>query len=333
MHNQFRIRFIPSHLSRIAHFKAIVSGFVLLVLSLAASSVVAEMYTNTSVNLGYRADSLDWSIAGDSTGNNPNILSELSWKNLGIFQVGIESDISISQRVYVRSNLSGGYIFAGEVQDSDYAGDNRTLEFSRSVNDADGGYVWDASVGIGYELWTVDTVVGRHLRIIPTLGYSFSQQNLTLTNGNQVIPATGSFSDLDSTYTANWYGPWIGADLWFELSDSNYMIFRMEHHRADYFAEADWNLRTEFQHPVSFEQETDDATGYVLSFSWHHTPKNEWQYSVRLDYQHWTADKGVDRTFFNSVGVSTCGSIQCDTQLNGVNWQSSAISVKARLPF
>jgi hypothetical protein len=146
LHNQFRAQFRTRNSITVDHFKAVffeaahfktiyfkrmVSGFALLASSLAASGVAAEIYTNTSLSAGYRIDTLDWSIAGDTTGNNPNVLSELTWDSLNILQIGIESDISIGQKVYMRGNLSGGYIYSGEVRDSDYAADNRTLEFSR----------------------------------------------------------------------------------------------------------------------------------------------------------------------------------------------------------
>jgi hypothetical protein len=156
------------------------------------------------------------------------------------------------------------------------------------------------------------------------VGYSFSQQNLTLTDGYQVVsdlanaqiydpsitamPPLGSFSGLDSTYEAEWYGPWAGVDFWFEADDENYLIVRFEYHLADYFAQANWNLRTEFQHPVSFEHEA-EGYGTVLSIGWHHTPKNAWQYSFRVDYQRWETDEGLDRVFFNAPQAACGGSI------------------------
>lgn len=38
--------------------------------------------TSLSLDAGFRSDDLDWSIAGDADGNNPNILSELTWENI-----------------------------------------------------------------------------------------------------------------------------------------------------------------------------------------------------------------------------------------------------------
>ena len=59
-------------------------------------------------NTGFRQDSLDWSIAGDTSGNNPNILSELTWTDLEIFQIegGIE-------RRFRRNFILGGMLAYG----------------------------------------------------------------------------------------------------------------------------------------------------------------------------------------------------------------------------
>ncbi|MGD8383733.1 MAG: hypothetical protein PVJ11_16445, partial [Syntrophobacterales bacterium] len=43
------------------------------------------------LSAGYREDEFDWNIAGNSSGNNPNILSELTWEDLQIFQVGVRA--------------------------------------------------------------------------------------------------------------------------------------------------------------------------------------------------------------------------------------------------
>ena len=43
--------------------------------------------TELSVTGGYRTDDLDWNIAGDINGNNPNIISELTWDDLESYQL------------------------------------------------------------------------------------------------------------------------------------------------------------------------------------------------------------------------------------------------------
>ena len=99
---------------------------------------------NFGLLAGYRIDQLDWNIAGNNAGTNPNILSELTWKDLEIYQVQFKPSVTLGNshrggvRYHLRGMLGWGSIVDGSNQDSDYAGDNRTLEFSRSNNSAGG---------------------------------------------------------------------------------------------------------------------------------------------------------------------------------------------------
>jgi len=181
-----------------------------------------------SLSLGYREDSLDWNIGGGSDG--PNVLSELEWKNMDIFQLRGELSGSNDEDIYFRGQASYGWVWDGQNRDSDYAGNNRTLEFSRSGNSVDGSRVLDLSAGLGVMLYAGDA---RRWRIIPMVGYSWHYQNLRMRNGNQQlsnlanlqvldsdatrVTPLGPFPGLDSRYDAKWYGPWLGADIFLDL--------------------------------------------------------------------------------------------------------------------
>ncbi|HIJ54753.1 MAG TPA: TonB-dependent receptor [Deltaproteobacteria bacterium] len=275
---------------------------------------------NTAFTLGsgYRSDNLDWNIAGDISGNNPNVLSELNWEDLGIFQVKLDN-VTIFRGIYFRGAVAYGWIITGDVQDSDYLGDNRTLEFSRSNNNADDGNTFDATVGIGYQF----SFGSNFLSLAPMVGYSRHEQNLTLTGGNQTIPPAGPFAGLNSTYEAEWTGPWVGADLVFQMPyEKKYFekfSFRVsfEYHWADYNAEADWNLRTDFTHPKSFEHDA-DGSGWIVSADWNIFFTSQLGFKMSVNYQSWDTDPGNDRTFF-SDGTAA------ETRLNDVNWDSFAI--------
>jgi len=54
--------------------------------------VMADSGISTALQLGYRADSLDWNIAGDTNGQNPNILSETQWTESKIPQRTVDAD-------------------------------------------------------------------------------------------------------------------------------------------------------------------------------------------------------------------------------------------------
>jgi len=277
---------------------------------------------------GYRRDDLDWNIAGDTNGNNPNILSELTWDDLEIFQLRFQNKTVIPNIFYLRAAVSYGWIYDGEVQDSDYAGDNRTFEFSRSNNSADDGDVWDASVGIGYplrlgvnEIWT----------ITPLVGYSYHEQNLTITDGKQTIPPLGSFPGLDSTYETQWKGPWIGLDLHIKAKKPETLpqriepYFSIEYHWADYDAEADWNLRPDFEHPKSFEHEA-DGNGWILGVGFNFFLNPNLLLNFNYDYQDWSTDDGTHKVFFANGTTAK-------TRLNEVNWTSHTLSLGINYRF
>lgn len=302
--------------------KICVSLLFLLAFTTVASSVLAAPPKDkaaVSLTAGSRTDNLDWNIAGNTSGTNPNILSELQWNDIGIYQVKATGKVVFDDEnvkgngYYLRGFMDYGWIHSGTNQDSDYSGDNRTGEFSRSNNSADKGSVYDASIGLGYKTrFVLDNSV---IDLAPLGGYSQHRQNLTITNGYQTIPATGAFAGLDSSYKANWSGPWLGIDLDL-LRESLGLHSGVEYHIANYKAEANWNLRSDFKHPKSFEHFA-QGTGFVFFLGGDYTVWKKWAITADANYQTWTAKGGTDRTYFANGTTA-------DTRLNEVNWTSYA---------
>src|SRR5574337_373661 len=282
--------------------------------ALAASPAFGKESYDLTLSTGLRSDEFDWNIAGDTGGANPNILSELTWRNLDIYELRGRLAVHMN-RVYMRGSVAYGLIYNGENQDSDYNGDNRTLEFSRSNNRSDDGSVWDVSGGIGYVFRLTPSSTAT-LDVIPLAGFSYNRQNLTITDGFQTIPATGPFGGLNSTYEARWTGPWIGTDLVYRF-DRLTLSGTLEYHVASYYAEANWNLRTDLSHPKSFEH-TANGSGVVLSIGGDYALSKQWAIGGSLDYQDWRAEDGTDRTFFADGSIA-------ETKLNEVNWTSEAL--------
>lgn len=275
---------------------------------------------------GYRNDSLRWNIASDLTGRStPNILSELTWKQLQILQLRLGWQMQAQNGFHLRTTGAYGWILDGRNQDSDYFGNNRTLEFSRSNNDANGDNVWDVSTAIGYR----KTLGDPAFQVTPLLGVSHHAQNLRITHGNQTIPNLGAFSGLNSTYQAQWKGPWLGAEVEWDTADATRVFLRLERHHVDYSAEANWNLRTEpvtgFQHPKSFEHRA-TAIGNVISFGGWGELTRRWSSKLTFDYQRWKANPGTDEVFLINGNTST-------SRLNKVEWRSWAISGGVELRF
>jgi len=274
------------------------------------------MEKNFDVGVGYRTDNLHWNIASDITGTaTPNIISELTWSNLKIVDFHLGGNYTDNNGFHIRGTFNYGFIFDGKNQDSDYLTDNRTNEFSRSNNDSDDGNTMDFSLAFGkkiqYQLQGIPTYV------IPLLGLSRHEQNLRMTNGFQTIPALGPFPGLNSTYDTEWSGPWIGMEMGTQR-DTTTGFLRVELHQADFSAKANWNLRPDFAHPVSFTHDA-DGTGRVISIGFYSNKNKDWNYRFNADYNAWETDPGVI-TFYPAIGSP---GIQ---RLNEVVWRSFSLN-------
>jgi hypothetical protein len=300
----------------------------------AESFAAAGEISGVSVSTGYRRDSLDWNIADYD--HAPDVLSELQWRGLNIFQLKGEVAGVNAKRIYARVSADYGWVISGENQDSDYAGSGRSLEFSRSNNGVDGSNVWDVNIALGYEI-----PFGRKQQhhFYPVVGYSYFTQNLRMTDGKQTLwnqanallydpsavpQATGPFPGLRSRYDAVWSGPWVGTDVTWNFHAQGMVVARLEAHYAWYEAKADWNLRPEFDHPVSFEHKA-VGRGLLLELGWRGQPTGRWVWGVNFTYQRWTTDAGTDRTYL--VDPCYC---YAEGDLNEVNWSSMGLNLTLR---
>lgn len=281
----------------------------------------------SSLGVGYRHDYLNWTIAG--TDNVPNILSELTWDNVKSRQVLFDNEVIIKDQFVIEGKAAVSNVYEGDNQDSDFLYNHRLLEFSRSNNDASDGDMRDLSAGVGVRY---PLVKGEHtsngerkdLHSTFLVGYSYHEQNFVMKDGNQTIPATGAFPGLHSSYETQWHGPWMG--MKFDGEYEKWRGFtRLEYHWADYYAEANWNLRSDFQHPKSYEHET-RGTGMVFALGGGYWLQPWW--SVDLSYQltQWDTEIGVDRTFFSNGTVG-------ETRLNEVQWESYSVNLASTLHF
>lgn len=286
--------------------------------------------TDWSLAAGHRNAELNWNIAGTLAGTAPNVLSELKWHDLQIAEINAAAEVRVGKHVLLRGRGGYGAVVEGKNQDSDYEGDNRTLEFSRS-NNKGGGHLAETSASLGYRLWWYDSSAGHYARFIPQIGYAWRRHYLNINDGRQVIPveAAGPIPGLDSSYDAEWKGPWLGLTLDMDASERTRLTLEVEYHFVNYYAEANWNLRDDWAHPVSFVHEA-NGTGVVAAIAITHELSKRWSLGGRLESQHFTTDPGID--IINSVTQS--GTVQqLSTRLNEAEWQSLAVNVGVTLRF
>jgi len=290
-----------------------------------------EVERDLTLGLGYRNAELNWNIAGALDGTSPNVLSELKWYEMQMVEVNAASELRVGKHVLARGRANYGEVVDGHNQDSDFVGDNRTGEFSRSNNKGD-GQAGEGSVGVGYQFWWYDSSVGRYARIVPQVGYAWRGQYFNITDGRQTLPASaaGPIDNLNSSYDAEWQGPWLGLTLDMDAGEDTRLRLDFEYHFTDYHAEANWNLRDDWAHPVSFVHDT-RATGVVAALELNRKLSERWSFVARVESQRFVGEPGTD--IINSIDSNTGAIEQLSTRLNAVLWQSLAANVGVTLRF
>jgi hypothetical protein len=304
--------------------------FILALITAWAPSLKAgDMELRLEPSVAWRTDKFRWTIAGDNSGNNPNILSELDWQDIKIQELRLCAEALWPRRFALQAMWAGGRIIAGKNRDSDYLGDNHSFEFSRSNNEARMGDTREVRFGAGFPL--------GHARrgVMPMTGWAHASQRLFMTNGRQTVsndyglplllPPLGNFGGLNSHYEHSWRGPWIGAEGW--VRPPRWEDWRLEsglrfYPRLAYYGEADWNLRDDFAHPKSYEQ-VSMGRGVDVTLSFLRELKESLSAGVELFWRRWESEEGTDRIFFNDGTTGT-------TRFNGAQWESLSLRFSLR---
>lgn len=316
----------------------------------------------------YKLASFEWDIASAADGGGyvdpgsgmllPNVISELQWKDLailelsfdGIFTLGDSSRSAYSSRPRIAPTFrfwgALGLVEDGQTQDSDYAGNNRSLEWSRSLSSSEGGDTLDLNGAFGIKITLVDRY-NQILSVMPYLGYGYHEINLTTEEGNQVVsdqqtfdawtgqvagapgyitlPTIGPFAGLNSSYDAEWKGFILGGRFEYEIYDLERRPFVVAYldalYRIDeYSGEGNWNLRTDLAQGTSFEH-TADSTGYDIEAGIEiYQHKRQYGLTFSLGYGSHSSSNG-NNTFFMATGSNR------STRLNGVEWEYVNISI------
>lgn len=253
-----------------------------------------------ALSAGYRRDDMRFNIG---LPGGPNVLSELQWIAPAV-QVRADGSWTHTSGATIRGFLAYARSYAaGQSQDSDYARSDRQAEFSRSYADTTGSEMFDALLGFGWQL-----PAGRWLSVTPLIGLARYDGTYRASNGRQVVSDAanaallgiswnmplGPFPGLHSRYNPVWSSIWQGLDL--EIKAGNRFSLRAgaRHHWFKYKAEADWNLRGDFAHPVSFRH-TGNGRGW----------ETEIEASLALGRGHWLTLSATQRDFKTRQGKDT----------------------------
>jgi len=286
----------------------------LLILTSTITYAQSDNKLQLSAGTGYQKEDFHWSIAGNADGQDPNVYSELKWRNIAGETWYGSVQYNLWNRFWLMGDYSYSKITSGTSNDTDYGGDNRTNpvydeDFSSNKGSRSG---WSA--GIGYCV-----IQTKRVRLLPSVGYSANNESYYLL-GN-----VGDFAQVNSNYKTGWKGGFIKLQVQVELAGSLSLSVTPTYYQVKYNATADWNLIEDFQHPVSFR---DNANGYGFNAN------AELLYAITkhigihagFTWFDWETGKGVDQLYLTSGETDK-------TQMNGAYRKGNMVDVGLNVQF
>ncbi|RAJ02364.1 hypothetical protein LX64_03376 [Chitinophaga skermanii] len=248
-----------------------------------------------------------WSIAGNAAGTNPNVLSELIWKDIQTAGLLSTATIHVNPSWFIRGEASWSGIISGTATDRDYGKDNRSEMLYNGFFDAGKGRVFEVKAGLGYEWHFNNDYV---LQFNPDFVYQ--TQNLYLLPADANTP-----SNLRSTYNQQWKGVQLKVNFKIPLYSKFFLHPNIAYTQLRYNAVADWNMVPSFQHPISFKHQANGyqiQPGLKLQFAnkvfiqlqaawWHTGAGREWLYMANDDVHTTKLNEVYRRAFTVQVGV------------------------------
>lgn len=266
-------------------------------------------------SIGIQQAKSDWSIAGNASGTNPNILSELIWKNLKGPAFSLEVKYHITDRLTVKTSNQYSNITKGEAEDTDYADDNRQGAFYFDLLNANKGYLFNTILQLSYQVFN-----SEQFAVSPIIGLSYNEQKFYLLESASNPNSAG----LNSTYQSRYKGFDFGLEGTFKAKSFR-ITTGISGGFYKYSAKANWNLIPDFQKPVSF---THAANSFALNGNVNLAVPLNKTLQLELDYKinNINTYSGVDRAYFNNKQAE-------ETQLNGANFRANTIALGLNFSF
>ncbi|MBO9204785.1 MULTISPECIES: hypothetical protein [Niastella] len=286
----------------------------LLLLSGSYVSMAQHPRLQLSITSGYRQNNLQWSIAGNANGQQPNVLSALQWEQVGGPVTGMQVQVKLFNHWKLEGDYERTFFLSGKASDTDYGGNDRTnIVYAAQFQAGKGGSnYWQ--VGLANQI-----PVTSKFAITPSAGYGVFHQTFYLT-GN-----TASISDLNSTYKTKWTGPYAQLLCSLALTKKVFVNAGLRYSQVQYRASANWNLIREFSHPESFRH---TANGYGINTPIAVLYHVSAIHSIGLTgcYSRWQTGRGIDELYLVTGGSEK-------TQLNEVRSAGWQIMVAWRMAF
>lgn len=193
-----------------------------------------------SIGSSLSLSEFQWSIAGDINGENPNVLSELVYKNIIRSGVFFEGHYHMSNNFSVGVLIKKYYTIKGSGSDLDYLKDNRkspSYELS-FVSERGGEQVFNIQI--------MRKLIGNNdFKFFVGIFGGISNQVLSMSSPKYV--------NLNSAYSARSHMIGAKSISVFKIAKSLELDLAISCRRNLYEGVGNWNLIEIFEHPVSFK--------------------------------------------------------------------------------
>lgn len=264
--------------------------------------------TGASVNV----NDFQWSIAGNTQGQFPNILSELIFKKVTSIGLYLEGAYQPFKFLEINSFYQKNGVISGNGFDADYNGDNRT---NPTYNESFSSNKGELEIfRLGVNLFFVHK---RKFHLGTGFFYASTIQNLYILNSD--------FENLKSSYKARCRGPKFSLNGNYEINKKLSIRGSLSYCFIKYNAEANWNLIDEFMHPLSFDQHskgrnTDGEIGSSYKIN------SVFTLTINGVMANAKSFKGIDKSFLKN-------NTQLLTQFNGSNSTYYGLKIGTEISF
>lgn len=291
-------------------------------------------YRHDSINLKHRVPSHD-----------PVFKSNLKFKDIDIFQIGVSARSTIGCNFYARAEATWGWILDGDLKWNASAFNRVSPLFSsssdnfsglwnekRHCNTFDEKYVYDANIAIGYPFYFCDctTVVA------PVIGYAVDVQDISVDDRGLVfdghdcdIMGFNSGSDCcRHTFFSRWYGPFVGVDFNYRSYCNCWNFFAaVEYHWGTFKAKRSQSCSSSDGFD-DFNRHA-DMSGWVVDLGADYDFNNCWTVGLYLKFTDFTASKNRHHHW----GSDWSGSGSGDRARQSAHWNSYAVNVTVGREF
>ncbi len=230
---------------------------------------------------GYRSDCFETSLNVLDDKEETLLTDKIKGSSIDVYQLGVKGNATFCNQYFVRGHaIYGNITDAGKYFDQESTPDEESAEVFAKIKD---GYTTDYSIGVGYLFPLV-----RCLSLGPSVGYAYIKESVTMDDAKLEEEALPILDDL--VYKMRWQGPWLGADILYNIQCFN-VHFGYEYHWCDWRAE--WLLDgPDTPEAFSDKRKGSDAYGNVFFADFNYRFCQCWNVGLGFKYQYWKVDSG-----------------------------------------